>query len=38
MRSLRPRKSAIRFLLRRMDQVGELERILDEKDWNVVTD
>ena len=35
---LRLRETAIGLLFGRMDQVGELDRILDEKHRNVVTD
>ena len=37
-RGLRLRKGPIRFLLRGMDEVGKLDRVLDEEHGNVVAD
>ena len=37
-RGLRLRKAAVRLLLGRVDQVGELDRVLDEEDRDVVAD
>ena len=38
MRGLRLREAAVRLLLGGVDQVGELDRVLDEEDRDVVAD